>query len=301
MLNRPIIWSNRSKESRVGLLLGRRGFSACALIDDKLIRASEQTSSQAAAGHALARWVRAQGLEGACTAIVLNQNDYAFQLIDQPAVAQEELSDATLWAINQRIENPINGGEVEWFREPVSADGSHPNRLYAAACPRSTLESLARQISDANLNLTSIRIEETLPCAQPNSSNKVQAILRGSAEGALFTLTVDQAFYVSRRIPLPSAESRAPERAITDAKQSIEGCLEYFHRRFGMPRPLDIHFSTHPDTATAQQALQALMDNLNWQSETVGVANTNTPVDPEGLGVSAAVLAAVTLATGETK
>lgn len=298
MFKTPHIWRRKSQEPRVGVTLAKHGFSACALRGEQITRAAERTSSQAAAGQALARWVREEGLEGARTAAVLDQEDYEFHLIDRPAVASEELRDATLWSINQRTSTPINGGEVEWLAEPASVDGAHPDRIYAAACPRNTLENLARQLSDAKLQLSSIRIPETLQClSHPHAGAQVLTTLRGCSTGALLSLSVGTEFHVSRRINLP-ADSAAASASIEDAAQGVEGCLDYFQNRFGFPRPSIIQFSDHPATTPGLQALREQLGGLDWQAETIEMAGTHLLADPTGQGVSAAVLAAIALPAG---
>jgi MSHA biogenesis protein MshI len=105
-------------------------------------------------------WVAKRQLQNADCHCVLHEDEYDLQLLEAPAVEEQELREAVIWRLKDLINIPIEEAAVDIFPLPDDAYRGRMNMLYAVATEKSRIQSILALTKAAALDLKIIDIEE---------------------------------------------------------------------------------------------------------------------------------------------
>lgn len=176
-----------------------------------------------------------------CTSL-LAAGQYQMQLVEAPAVPQEEVRQAVRWKLKDLLDYPLEAATVDVIPVPGDASGLGRGKyVYAVSARNESIGARMRLFHDARFPLQAIDVPEM---AQRNIARLFEDPGRGVAmlvvdeQGGMLTFTSGGRLFLSRytdislaQLTAPSAELReqARERLVLELQRSID----HFDRQFG--------------------------------------------------------------------
>ncbi len=179
---------------------------------------------------ALQRFVQANQLQGVACVYVLGAGEYSLHLVEAPAVASQERSQAVSWLIRDLVSFPIEEAVIDTFELPFPRARDNLNMLYAVVMRKTQIASIEGFTHASGLVLTYIDIPELALKNILNLDPKYTAgcaFVQLHAQGGRLMLCQDNSICMIRSFDL-TLDNLASEEGL----KSLESlCLE-IHRSF---------------------------------------------------------------------
>lgn len=173
--------------------------------------------------------------------LVLAPEMYNLSLVDRPDVADDEVTEAVRWLIQDQVDYPMESASLDVFDLPRSASRERP-MVFAVAVQTELLRGLIREINAAGLELASVDASELtlrnlIWRCYPHADQNI-AMLRLTANSGLVNISRADELYLARRIsgvPAEFSEARWEdfrERLLLQVQRSID----YYESAMNQPQ-----------------------------------------------------------------
>lgn len=161
-----------------------------------------QSDEQGFAG--LVEWINTNQLSDYPVVFSMDVEEYELQLVEAPAVEEDELSAALGFRIAEFVNDSPQGKVLQAFPLPKDAYRGRMSMAYAAITQQDYLQSIVSFCQEQNLNLQQININElsALNLVANMESEICIALLRLEARSGVVYLYRDGALYFTRKISL---------------------------------------------------------------------------------------------------
>ncbi len=163
--------------------------------------------------------------------LVLAPEMYNLSLVDRPDVADEELTEAVRWLIQDQVDYPMEEAALDVFELPRSASRERP-MVFAVSMQRDFLSSLVREVNAAGLSVTNVDVSElavrNLIWRQFPQPDQSIAALRLTANSGLISISRGDELYLARRLSGVPEQFAEPtwesfrERLLLQVQRSID-------------------------------------------------------------------------------
>ncbi len=167
---------------------------------------------------------------GGCN-LVLAPEMYNLSLVDRPDVADEELTEAVRWLIQDQVDYPMEDAALDVFELPRSASRERP-MVFAVSLQSEFLSTLVREVNAAGVSVANVDVSElairNLIWRQFPQPDQSIAALRLTANSGLISISRGDELYLARRlsgVPEQFAESAWEsfrERLLLQVQRSID-------------------------------------------------------------------------------
>jgi len=206
------------------------------------VRVCESSAKKGSDRDTLARLRKLHNPRGLRCASLLQAGQYQMQLVEAPAVPQNEVKQAVRWKLKDLLDYPVEAATVDVVAVPGDAAGAaRAQYVYAVSARNETIGARMRLFHDARFPLAVIDVPEM---AQRNIARLFEEPGRGVAmlvvdeHGGMLTFTSGGKLYLSRHTDISLAQLTAPfadlreqarERLVLELQRSID----HFDRQFG--------------------------------------------------------------------
>lgn len=180
--------------------------------------------------------------------LVLTTDNYRRVNIEEPAVAENEISEAIRWKITDLIDFSIDKAVVDYYSVPVSMRANSGKMLEVVASPNELIKELADKSSQVGLQLKVIDILETvlrnLAVLLPENKRGVAVLYLQESSGTIL-IQKEGVIYLSRNIDIGYRELGLNSPDSCDDSQSrieqnnlaleIQRSLDYVESYYGIP------------------------------------------------------------------
>ncbi len=190
--------------------------------------------------------VETHGLQGMPCACVLDSDQHAVRLIDAPAVPDEELLEASRWAVQDSVDFPVEDAAIEVASRTPAAASGRGARLVVVAARGSAVREIAALARRCGLDPRAVCAPESaLAALAPRGDEpKGSALLRLDAKHGLLVIGRGGTLCVTRSVPsdieafanLPAGDARAPDDAriaVEELALEVQRSLDFFDASFG--------------------------------------------------------------------
>ncbi|MGD8483791.1 MAG: hypothetical protein PVJ63_01165 [Thioalkalispiraceae bacterium] len=225
---------------------------------------------------------------------VLMPGDFELLMVEEPAVPESELRQATRWKIKDMLDFSIDEAVVDVFSVPGQKERGRTPMVYAVAANKNKVQQCISDIEQAELALEYIDIPElvqrNIAALLPEDSQGV-ALLHLDAHSGLITLTQQSVLYLARDLEvgfedlLPGEKSWVEEQpggmelepggmshALLDSiTLEIQRSLDYYESHFAQP-PIN-HLYIAPLAKDIPGLISHLAGNLGVQVQMLDLNN----------------------------
>lgn len=187
------------------------------------------------------RHLHAEKLRKAKVSVVLGADAYSLQLIEAPNVAQDEMTDAVRWRIQNQIDFPVEEAAIETLEMPAHSNPGNKPMICAVVSRRDVIREQVEKMRNAKLHLDVIDIPElcmrNVAVKLPQDRNGV-AFLHFTDDCGYLTITHQGVLYMIRRIEIrkrelsDSCESTANRERAADVALEVQRSLDYYESHY---------------------------------------------------------------------
>lgn len=121
---------------------------------------SEKVTGREARLSIFKKFVMDNNLIGLPCNYVLSTGDYSLNLVESPAVPEQEIPEAMKWILRDLIQFPAEEAVIDTFALPYTRSRDNTKMLYAVAMRRTTVKEIEKFINESGLILKTIDISE---------------------------------------------------------------------------------------------------------------------------------------------
>ncbi len=272
---------NNKNSSGIGLTVSEQGIFVARIQADGI---PEVLVVEAGKWLVLGRWVEKNKLSKTPVHVVLNYDAYHMYQVDPPSVPEEEMNQALLFSIRDRINYPVNEGQLDSFPLPQKAQRSNQSRVNVVVSHLPLLANITQGIRAAGLENSSIDIPELalghLLRDHPDMGKGICLIAYREDKVTLMVYREDE-LYLSRTLSNIHNWSQCldPE-SFQEAENlvlEIQRTLDYYQSQMAQPPVAKVLL---PDWSVPLEPLLAFLgDNLGTKVELLEIS-TAEPAPP---------------------
>ncbi|NNL67633.1 MAG: hypothetical protein HKP30_15390 [Myxococcales bacterium] len=238
-------WGSRDAAAgRVGVAVGADGFALVHAIDtdDKpVLEVCEFVScdGEDEVALALSGRVKEHGLEGLPATAILAPDAYVMRTIPAPEVPEEELAEASRWAMRDLIDFDPMDAVVDVTPIPAMASDATA-RLFAVAAREARVDRLVDLVRESGLEPEAVEIGETALLNLGPLLGEVsegQAFLHLAPKRSLFGVVRDGALCMARDLvtdlSVLDSDPEAVDSLFENVLLEVQRSLDYFESNFG--------------------------------------------------------------------
>ena len=231
----------------------------------------------------LAKWIEQQKLQGTKVFCVLNWDSYSLYQVEPPSVPEEEMNQALLFSLRDRINFPITEGHIDSFPMPKNAQRSNQSRINVVVAHLPLLQNITQGVRAAGLLPKIISVPELelghFISDHPDMKKGLCIIAYRDEKITLMIYREDE-LYVSRTLTsinnwqkcLQPDSYQAAENLVLE----IQRTLDYYQSQMAQPPVAKVLL---PDwSEPLEPLLQFLGDNLGTNVELLEVPKSEIPV-----------------------
>ena len=229
----------------------------------------------------LSTFVKINELEGMDCSWMLTSDKYHLLTMDELPVTPDEFQSAIRWQIKKLLPFPPDTAYIDVFPVPVAQISNPRKMITVVATPASYVQTIAEQINESGLNLTTIDIQELglrNITALYEQDDITTALVYLQEKNSDLIITRQKAFYFSRRLDWNFeflASNFENQETINQYLQKlaleIQRSFDYFQSQWRLPPPARVLIVTlNPNVldiaAYMSQRLRFKVQNLNLNS-----------------------------------
>jgi MSHA biogenesis protein MshI len=179
--------------------------------------------------------------------LVLASDDYRLMSIEQPAVADDELTEEIRWKISDLIEFPVDDAIIDYYPLPTSERANSNKMIEVIATPKSAIQPLVDLCTHSELQLHVIDIQETtlrnLATLLPENDRGIAVLHLQKGTGRI-TIEKQGSIYLNRKLATGSdrlglTKSFLSEEQIAMEQSGlaleIQRSFDYVESFYGLP------------------------------------------------------------------
>lgn len=204
--------------------------------------------------------------------LVLTSDNYRRINIEAPAVAENEIIEATRWKINELIDFPVDKAVIDYYHAPMAVRANSSKMLEVIASPIDIVSEQIEKCTKAGLQLKVIDIQETtlrnLAVHTPENERGI-ALLYLLEHSATLLIQKEATIYVSRKFEIgykklgldePYSSDCLTANAHNNLALEIQRSLDYVESYYGIP-PISA-LAVIPLAENTHNLLDSLNSNL---------------------------------------
>ena len=293
-LKELFVKNKASVDAEVGMVVSEKGIGLAYIVDAEQDKISCEFFEREDI-NGIRDWVSANKLQGKGVRAVLNCKQYHLYQVEPPSVPEEELNQALLYSLRDRLEYPVNEAQIDSFEMPGDASRGARAKINVVAAHLPQLKNKLDLIKKAGLAPSCIDIPEMAYrdiLLSRESMAKGICLVKYHEQFVTLMIFRKGNLYLSRQINIPSWNACLAangDSASENLVLEIQRTLDYYQSQLNQPPIGEIII---PDWS---EPLQPLLDYLEKNLGHPVTRMENICADKSKYGMAA--LRLLTLAT----